>query len=518
MDQMTLIIPEVTMAEAQLNLDELSHHGILGMKWGVRRFQKYPKGYSGDGKYVGPDGQPRQPTRKEARRDRKYNELKTKIDKWLVDAVETGDKKALKRLKKTMTPQEYEASYSNLVKTGVESAVKSGSKKSLKEYKKDLSKKDYKEAGVMADFNDAVNKMDTKKMNQLVSKIKNEEIKAAANRIATMTELEKKKIDALKVESEMSAKLEKVGKTVSNVATIATKGKAIYDAVTGVMDSMQKREQAAKELADKINADNQKKEIDKVIKKGKEKDFEKIKDKMSNEQIKAFYERQYLKKKGEIDRAILTGDTAAKIKNAHLLDKAAVETINKAKDADSTYRSTWSKEIQNEKKKAKDDAYKSVADLMNKTSEAGRDVREGLSPNQSSRMTADEIKNWNNSAKQRYERAAAAEKAATILYQKADMDYTAYAAKDPTGETWGDAIRKKSEAIKSTVSDLKLTPAAKKARAEAEASLKKSQDIQIDAAKKVMDLYNKDPEKFLNGEQTFINPFTYADKKIKDLL
>lgn len=36
-----------------MNANELYHHGILGQKWGIRRFQPYPKSYSGDGKMIG---------------------------------------------------------------------------------------------------------------------------------------------------------------------------------------------------------------------------------------------------------------------------------------------------------------------------------------------------------------------------------------------------------------------------------------------------------------------------------
>ena len=317
----TVVIQDATMEEAAalLNDDILAHHGILGMKWGIRRFQKYPAGYSGDGKYVGPDGQPRKPTRKEAKRDRKYNELKTKIDKWINDSVETGDKKTLKVLKKAMTPQEYQSKYDELVQKGVQRAVKEGNKEGLKKYKNDISQRDYKDAQTMSDFNKAVNNLDTEKMNKLVSKIKNEDLKEAANRIAAMTEFQNKKIGALKVESELSAKLEKVGKTAANAAKIATSAKSIYDVFAGVKKSMEDRDYEMLKRADEVKERNDKKKAEKIIKSGNLEEIKKNLSSMTTEQRNDAFKAAYYANKKAVDRAVLSDDPEKKKRYAELI-------------------------------------------------------------------------------------------------------------------------------------------------------------------------------------------------------
>lgn len=90
--------------------DELYHHGIIGMHWGIRRYQPYPKSYKGDGKYLGDKKQQKQAYREERAKVKEYNDQlrkdrtdvfeKAKDVTVLGRAIKYADKNADRMMKK----------------------------------------------------------------------------------------------------------------------------------------------------------------------------------------------------------------------------------------------------------------------------------------------------------------------------------------------------------------------------------------------------------------------------------
>lgn len=207
-----------------IRMDELSHHGVLGMKWGIRRHQPYPDGYSGDGKYIGPkSGQT--VTDKDVK---KINKANTKIEKTVTEAVRSGDKKSLKSLKNVISKSDYNKIYVDLVAKGIKDSIESGNVKKLKQFKKDLSKSEYTNAKNRALFNSAINNLKGKKMAKYAARLSDEDIRNANARIQNLTNINRS-IKSIKQDNSMFFNTADIAKKLGVMVGVAVAAKGAVD-------------------------------------------------------------------------------------------------------------------------------------------------------------------------------------------------------------------------------------------------------------------------------------------------
>lgn len=183
----------------------------------------------------------------------------------------------------------------------------------------------------------------------------------------------------------------------------------------------------------------------------------------------------------------------------------------------------WKREVQNnlELKKSK---YGDIASKM-QGKKASLYMNRDLSDFEKLRMTPKEIADHTTKFNTEYQRSNLASKAASILYEKNKNNLELYKQLDPTGVTKLQAAKKAyrstTGAVKESVKDMGLTSAAKRVKAEEAAlkanAIKEIQKIQVKDAKRVMELYEQDPERFLNGDMEVIDPFKYSEQRIEKI-
>ena len=183
----------------------------------------------------------------------------------------------------------------------------------------------------------------------------------------------------------------------------------------------------------------------------------------------------------------------------------------------------WNREVQN-KLTAKRDKYgEMLSSATTKYASANLKWKNlNFSPNYSGVDYSKDIK----ALETEKSRANLLVRAAQVMYNKHDNDLALYKQLDPTNETKIQAAKKAfkstSGVVKQSAKDSMLTAAARKAKEEQAAvaanAVKEIQKIQMADAKKIIKLYEKDPEKFFNGETEVLNYFQYSDNKIDKLM
>ena len=277
----------------------LAHEGVKGMHWYIRRYQPYPSGYDGEGKFVG-----KRAASKAAKIEKRQARHQAKVKKKIENAIDTGNKKSLNKLRDEMSSEEYDAKYKELVDKGIDNAVKDRDTGSLKKFKEDMTPREYKHQKDRIEFKEAIDNDKNKKANKLLSKVDPEDVAEATNLIKSRVALQDQKLAKIRQDSELMAKMDKLNSGVGKVSKFASNVSSITSSFMDINKKVTEYSSAAKDAADK----EEKRKLNNVIKSGDVAKIEQYKDKMDYNQLKEAYGKAYVMNSREIDKAIADGN------------------------------------------------------------------------------------------------------------------------------------------------------------------------------------------------------------------
>lgn len=249
----------------------LEHHGILGMKWGIRRT-------------------PEQLGHRVSKKRERFEEYSAKS----IEAGEAGKKRRFNRYKKKA-----ERAYKQEVK--LSKTLEKALKKQVEKDNEIVSK------GSVDDVLAISDRLSEDQINRAIKRIQNQ------NRLKGLKEEDMAKVD----------KLISFGKKVADVSgsvyNIANDVRNFKNVMKDIQKDQIKEEEDAIKSAEKKRKEKRDKELDKIVRSADMNKVQKVKEELSTTQLEEVYKRLYLNNKMYVDEAIRNKDQKLMNTYAHLL-------------------------------------------------------------------------------------------------------------------------------------------------------------------------------------------------------